>query len=287
MLAGRRDLFSGFIFGAHMECFRVRRFGSQDIPCSIASCMHPLNMFPFFSVNFIYIPWDFVLILLFLGTFVPWRGAARMKRLMSKPELSSSDRLSLYRSTIFFQWLIVAFVAWRTIVRDVSREELGLTLGDPWRILWTAIALTGILCANQVVGLRNTAALPADKRGAVFAVTEKIMPRGATETWFFSALAITAGISEEFLYRGFVYMAFYRMMVNYGPPATTAGTLSSAWFALAHLYQGRRGIITTFVVSIILVSLRIWTGSLVPVIAAHFGIDLVAGIYASKVLPRV
>jgi membrane protease YdiL (CAAX protease family) len=243
-------------------------------------------MFPFFPVNFIYIPWDFILILLFLATLVPWRGAARMKRLMSKPELSSADRLSLYQSTIFFQWLIVAFVAWRVIARDVSPDELGLSVADPWRILWSSAVLTGALCANQFIGLRKIAALPADKRGSVFAVTEKIMPRSPRESWFFSALAATAGCSEEFLYRGFVYMAFYRMIVNYGSPNMLAGILSSAWFSLAHLYQGRRGLITTFVVGLILVSVRIWTGSLIPVIGAHIGIDLVAGLYASRVLQR-
>jgi membrane protease YdiL (CAAX protease family) len=55
---------------------------------------------------------------------------------------------------------------------------------------------------------------------------------------------------------------------------------------LAHLYQGKRGLITTFVVGIILVSVRIWTGSLLPVIVAHAAIDLVAGLYASKILTR-
>jgi membrane protease YdiL (CAAX protease family) len=172
------------------------------------------------------------------------------------------------------------------VARDVSPEELGLTAANPWRILWTSVAVTGVLCANQLIGLRKIATLPADKRGTVFAVTEKIMPRNFREKWFFSALAVTAGISEEFLYRGFVFMAFYRMTVNYGPPDMAAGILSSVWFSFAHLYQGRRGLITTFVVGAILVSVRIWTGSLIPVMAAHIGIDLMAGIYGSKVLQR-
>ena len=243
-------------------------------------------MFPFPSVNFIYIPWDFIVILLFLGAVVPWRGAVRMRRLMAKPELSSSDRLSLYQSTIFFQWLLVALVAWRMMARDVSPEELGLAYADPWKIAWTSVLLTGALCANQVFGLRKMSTLPADRRGSVFAVTEKIMPRSPREKSFFAALALTAGISEEFLYRGFVYMAFYRLFVNYGPPESVAGILSSIWFSFAHLYQGRRGLITTFVVGTLFVFVRVWTGSLIPVIVAHAGIDLVAGLYASSILQR-
>jgi membrane protease YdiL (CAAX protease family) len=237
-------------------------------------------------VNSLFIPWDFVLILLFLGVVIPWRGAVRMKRLMSKPELTTADRLSLYGSTVVFQWLIVVIVGLRVLIRGVELEELGLAASDPWRIAWTTIALTGFLCLNQVVGLRRITKIPADKRGRLFAITEKIMPRTPKETLVYAALACTAGVSEEFLYRGFVFTAFVRMIVNYGPPNALAAILSSAWFSLAHLYQGRRGIITTFVVGLIFVSVRIWTGSLIPAIAAHIGIDLVVGICASRFLRR-
>lgn len=244
------------------------------------------NVLPFPAVNFTYLPWDFVLILVFLAVIVPWRGAARMKRLLSKPELTTADRLSLYGSTIFFQWLIVAIVAWRLVARSVGPDELGLGTGDPWRVAWTSFVLTGLLCVNQVVGLRKITGLPEDKRGSLFAITQKIMPRNVTEMFVYAALACTAGLSEEFLYRGFVLMAFVRVIVNYGASNAIAAILSSAWFSLAHLYQGRRGVITTFVVGMIFATVRIWTGSLIPSIAAHIGIDLVVGICTSRFLRR-
>ena len=244
------------------------------------------NVLPSPAVNSLFIPWDFVLLLLFFGAIIPWRGAARMKGLLSKPELTTADRLSLYGSTILFQWLIVAIVAWRALAREVSPEELGIAAGDPWQIAWTSFALTGLLCVNQVVGLRRITRMPEGKRGSLFAITEKIMPRTTKETLVFAALACTAGISEEFLYRGFVFMAFVRTIVNYGPPNTLAAILSSVWFSMAHLYQGRRGIITTFIVGLIFAFLRIWTESLIPGIIAHIGMDLVAGICVSRFLRR-
>jgi uncharacterized protein len=247
---------------------------------------HGENVLPFPAVNSLFIPWDFVLVLLFLGIFVPWRGAARMKRLMRKPELTSADRLFLYGSTILFQWLIVFIVLWRSLARTVSPEELGLAASDGWKIVWTSIVLTGFLCVNQVLGLRRITRMPEGKRGSLFAITEKIMPRTRTETLVYAALACTAGVSEEFLYRGFVFMAFVRMVVNFGPPNAAAAILSSAWFSLAHLYQGRRGIITTCVVGMIFAVVRIWTGSLIPAISAHIGIDLVIGICASRFLRK-
>jgi CAAX protease family protein len=248
--------------------------------------LHGENVVPFPPVSSLYIPWDFVLVLSFLGIVIPWRGDARMKRLLSKPELTTADRLSLYGSTIVLQWLIVAVVAWRCAARGVGPDELGLAGGDSWQVAWTSIVLTGLLCVNQVVGLRKVSRMPEGKRGSVFAITEKIMPRTSKETFVYAALACTAGISEEFLYRGFVFMAFVRTIVNFGPPTGVAAILSSAWFSLAHLYQGRRGIITTFVVGMIFISVRIWTGSLIPAVIAHIGIDLVVGICASRFLQK-
>jgi membrane protease YdiL (CAAX protease family) len=229
----------------------------------------------------LYIPWDFALVLVFLAVFVPWRGAARMKRLLSKPETTARERLSLYASTIVFQWLLTVLIFLLCGLRTVSFEELGLAAPNPWQIAWVSIVMTAILCTTQVIGLRKMAQLPEEKRGSLFAITQRIMPRTTKETALYAALACTAGISEEFLYRGFVFMAFVRMIVNYGPPSGLAAILSSGWFSLAHLYQGRRGILTTFIVGLIFVGLRIWTASLIPPMLAHIGIDLTIGIYAS------
>jgi uncharacterized protein len=280
--------------GGPAPCFRSpgqlpRDFsfpGSDSPGAHSLLALHGENVLPFPAVNSLFIPWDFVLVLVFLGAFVPWRGAARMKRLMAKPELTTADRLSLYGSTILFQWLIVLIVAWRCAARTVGPEELGLAAANPWQVAWTSLALTGLLCVNQVVGFRKITRMPEGKRGSLFAITEKIMPRTRTETVVFAALACTAGVSEEFLYRGFVFMAFVRMIVNYGPPTAIAAILSSAWFSLAHIYQGRRGIITTFVVGMIFAVMRIWTGSLVPAVVAHIGIDLVAGLCVSRFLRK-
>jgi membrane protease YdiL (CAAX protease family) len=235
-------------------------------------------------VNLTVIPWDFFLILIVLGTLVPWRGAVRVKRLLSQQLPGGAERLSLYVSTIAYQWLIVAIVAWRAFSRGLNLIELGLTAADPWRTTWIALALTVLLCANQFASLRMMARVPDGQRGFLFRLTEKIMPRTMSESVVFTALACTAGLSEEFLYRGFVFAVFKRMFVNPTFSIPIAVILSSAWFAIAHLYQGKRGIITTFIVGILFCAVRLWSGSLLPSVAAHMGIDLVAGLYASRFL---
>jgi membrane protease YdiL (CAAX protease family) len=238
-------------------------------------------------VNSAAIPWDFVLILVVLGVAVPWRGAERVRRLMSLPDFDSAGRLSLYGTTIAFQWILALAVGWRAVARNLGLAELGLTVANPWRTVSVALALTGILCMGQVASLRRLLRLPPDERGALFRITEKIMPRTPPERLVFVALACTAGLSEEFLYRGFVFVVFARMLGNFCGSVAIAALISSIWFAVGHLYQGRQGVITTFIVSVIFMLARVFTGSLLPCMAAHAGVDLVAGLYVSVTLKQV
>lgn len=239
-------------------------------------------MVPFPAVNLTAIPWDFVLILVVLGVIVPWRGVVRVRRLLSRPDFGTSDRLSLYGTTIAFQWFLVFAVAWRAFSRNVRLEELGLTTSDGWRTTWMTATLTVLLCTGQFASLRRILRMPYGERGSLFHITEKIMPRTWTETLVFTALACTAGLSEEFLYRGFLFAVFARMFSKAALSIPISAVLSSIWFAVGHLYQGRRGIITTFVVSMIFAMGRIGTGSLVPPVAAHIGVDLIAGLYMAN-----
>jgi membrane protease YdiL (CAAX protease family) len=68
---------------------------------------------------------------------------------------------------------------------------------------------------------------------------------------------------------------------NWSGGLVLAGILGSAGvFAVAHLYQGRRGLITTFVVGLLFGAIRAWTGSLLAPLIAHFVADITAGLLA-------
>jgi membrane protease YdiL (CAAX protease family) len=241
-------------------------------------------VFPLLGVSLLTIPWDFILILLVLGVLVPWRGVVRIKHLLAQGSLATSQRLSLYASTIAFEWLLVAVIFWRSFSRHLSPNELGLVVSGIWQTSSVAIVATTLLCANQWAGVRKMARLPPDQRGFLFQFTQKIMPQTLTEAFAFVALALTAGLSEEVAYRGFLFAVFSRAFRGSGFAGFFALVVSSVWFAMAHLYQGRRGVITTFVVGILFSTVRIWSGNLVPAIVGHISVDLMAGLYAPRVL---
>ena len=227
------------------------------------------------------IPWDFALILFLLGVIVPWRGAVRMKKLLARPQLRTVDRLILYGSTIAFQWLAVALVGWRCHARGVTAQRLGLVFPEPWFTTAVAAGLSLLLLANQLLGLRRMARLPPARRGFLHQMAEKVMPQNLVEALAFVALAATVGLCEEFLYRGFVFTVIQDATAASLPIAALG---SSFIFAAAHLYQGRRGLASTFVVGLLFAAARIWTASLAPSVVAHALADLVAGLAAPRLL---
>jgi membrane protease YdiL (CAAX protease family) len=235
-------------------------------------------------VNLSAIPWDFILILIVLGVAVPWRGAVRVRRLLAQPALTSAQRLSLYASTIAFQWFIVAVIYWRSASRHLSPADLGLVVSGVLRTLSVAFVFTALLCLNQWAGLRKIGLVPGDQRGFLFQFTQKIMPHTTTETFAFIALALTAGLSEEFIYRGFVLAVFSGVFGSSLFGIFLAAVASSIWFAAAHLYQGRRGVATTFIVGMMFCVVRLWAGNLAPSMMGHAGVDMVAGLYGPQLL---
>src|SRR5258708_9890735 len=84
-------------------------------------------------------PWDIWLIFFMLGVILPWRGRMRMKKLLAVPQVSTVERLALYASTIAFQWVAVAVVAWRAKAHRFTASPLGLTNHGPKPILVAAV----------------------------------------------------------------------------------------------------------------------------------------------------
>lgn len=111
-------------------------------------------------------------------------------------------------------------------------------------------------------------------------LASRLLPVSLLEYLPYSALAITAGICEEFVYRGFAIAAFSKV----GLPIWLVVILSSILFGLAHAYQGRAGIVSTGVFGILLAVGRLGFGSLVPVMMWHAGLDLAAGAAAPRYL---
>jgi len=228
--------------------------------------------------------WDFALILLFFATAVPLLGRRRIRHLMRMPQTTARDRLTLYASTIAFQWFAVAVIIWRVAVHGIALADLGLAIPRPAVTIFATVVLSALVLANQLLSLRRITTHPETIRGILPQLALKVFPQNSAERLAFFAVVLTVAICEEVIFRGFAQHVFGA----WSGGLVVAGILgSAALFALAHLYQGLRGLMATFVVGILFSIIRSWTGSLVAPLAAHFIADITAGFLAPPRLRRV
>jgi uncharacterized protein len=225
-------------------------------------------------------PWDILLIFFVLGVVVPWRGRKRLQQLLAKPRVEPAERLSLYWSTIVFQWIAAVVVAWRAWAHGLTAQQLGLVM--PRRVWLVLVTVAGavVIVTLQWLNMRRMGRSTSPFRGPLQALAERILPRSTRELVPFLALAVTAGLCEEFLYRGFAMAVIRRA----GLPLGVVILLSSILFGLAHLYQGRAGFVSTMVLGLLFGVSRAVLGSLLPVVVWHVGVDFVAGIAGPKYL---
>jgi membrane protease YdiL (CAAX protease family) len=223
-------------------------------------------------------PWDFWLIFLFLSMVLPWRGRQRMRRLMALPEATRDHRIRLYVSTILFQWLLTVVIAWRALARGLAWRELALSGEFTASILLVTSAGAALIGVVHWRNLRQLATLDHPAMKTLRALGARLFPRSKTELAFYILLALTAGLCEEFIFRGFVIAALFRA----GLSTVSAVLLSSLMFGLAHLYQGKGGSMGTALLGILFGAARIVLASLIPVIIWHAVLDIVAGISGAR-----
>ena len=221
--------------------------------------------------------WDFALILLFFATAVPILGRRRIRQLIQTERTTKSERLTLYASTAIFQWLSAAVILWRTTVHGISLASLGMATPNATLTLTVSVLLAALILANQLVSLRRLALHPESAQGILPQLAAKLFPQDNLERFAFFALVVTVSVCEELIYRGFAQYVFQDMAGG----IVAAGIIGSAvLFGIAHLYQGKRGLLSTLIVGALFSGVRAWTGSLIPPLIAHFTADLTAGFLA-------
>lgn len=193
-------------------------------------------------------------------------------------------RLSSYNTTMLQLWGFTAaiFAVW--IWTDRPFETLGFqhTLDAQTMGAWVVAALLLLFSAVQLLQVffsRKVREKIAGQLEDVGALTQLLMPRTGKEYRRSMLVAVTAGITEEIIFRGYIIWAL-SMFVH----PWAAGALSVALFVLLHLYQERAGLIQVAIFAAIATVMYLVSGSLWPVIVLHIGVDILNLSLAWKVV---
>jgi len=182
-------------------------------------------------------------------------------------------RSRIYVRTLIEQWaLVLAAVALFVVYR---RTFSVLWLAPPvgWRA-WVGFALPlgyivlVVLQGRAIVASSSTLSRLRSKLQPLHA----LIPHTRDEYRLFVPLAVTAGICEEFLFRGYLVwvLAFW---IGVLPGAI----VSMVVFGLAHGYQGGKFGFRAFGVGVVLGVMALVTRSLLPGMLLHAAIDLGSG----------
>jgi membrane protease YdiL (CAAX protease family) len=187
--------------------------------------------------------------------------------------------LRIYAWNILAEWSLVAGCAWVIHRNGLTLADFGERLGSPLRTLIIAGLALVTFAALTITSRMQTRKVSAEELRKATAHVRKLIPATGGERAVFVAVALTAGLCEEFLYRGW--------LLNIIAAATgspwVALILSSILFGFAHFYQGPHGMLGAGVLGIVFGTLFIVSGSLFPVQALHTLIDLNNGLSLGEI----
>jgi membrane protease YdiL (CAAX protease family) len=226
----------------------------------------------------------------------PVAGHVLHRRFEGRLRTDPRARRSFYRRLLVLEWGLTAVVA--VVIAAAPRvplAALGLRWPDRWPgpVTWTAVLVVVVLVLLSTRTLRGGALLhaqqaarrPGEGRHSEPPVhsTLALLPRTRRERHLFTVVGLTAGLCEEWLYRGF-FLAVLSALAG-GLPTIALVLLAAAAFGLAHAYQGPVGMLTTGVLGGVLAALYLQTGSLLLPVLLHAAIDLRFLLVPARALP--
>ena len=175
-------------------------------------------------------------------------------------------RLPIYISSSVALAVLAVLTAAAAALGGFSAADLGFVPVSPDALLAWAAAVTvagiAFVFVCRALGVRESATL------------EQLLPRTGVERRAFAGVSVVAGITEEFIYRGFLLSS---LLAALGSPAAAA-LIAAAAFGVVHGYQAHQGAARAAVLGMMLTAPVLATGSLFPSMVAHMALDLILGL---------
>jgi uncharacterized protein len=189
-------------------------------------------------------------------------------------ELATIPRRDAYVSSIISLWILAGVTLACAWLGGMGGADLGiqrLPAGSflAWTLGLTAAGIAVVL-AFHGAGFREAP------------VVRSLIPVSGSERALFVAVSMTAGVCEEIVFRGFLIPAL--LLATGSLPL--ALLLSSTVFGVVHAYQQPLGALRAGLLGALLAAPLLLHGSILPAIAAHALIDVIAGLWLSRHLLR-
>lgn len=229
------------------------------------------------------------MVIIFALLYEPIVGYFDFQKFKLDVKTNKKARTKYYINSIIGLWVPTIFILLLVVFTDLTFTNIGLTIptintevfGPTITYSAFGVALLylfGIL--YYLIGYRysikiKNKLLQAKEKEWEKAEFSEILPTTKKEKKLWNYVSITAGVTEEIIYRGFLIFALAFLFSNFS--IWLVIILASLLFGLAHTYQGLiTGVLRTTIFGIIFSILYIGLGSILPLIVFHFLIDYFA-----------
>lgn len=210
----------------------------------------------------------------------PLLGRALHRRFLAALDAGEPDaRVRFYRLGGAKLWLLASIVLLLAIaLPGVGLARLGLrwsampTGGGTATILCLLLGVLGLMVAGSVLGILQAQKKSMASTSAGHDKVAPMLPRGRRERGYWALLALSAGICEEIVWRGFLLAALVALFP--GRDAWVYVLAIALVFGCGHLYQGLGGMLASGFIGAVFATLYLLTGSLWLVMLLHTLIDL-------------
>lgn len=218
--------------------------------------------------------WHFA-IFLFFQVAMAVNGGSTLRRITAAddPEAMQARLMWYYAMIIAWEWMQFAYVWWGVRRRGVSLREL---VGGSWDSPWDLVKDVGIGLAFWFLWMFGLILFTVATGIAQESPNEvRLMtPSTALGLVWWAAISVSAGICEEFVYRGYLQRQILAMSGRRGVAILGQGVV----FGVIHSYQGMFAVGVITVMGICFGLLAAWRRSLRPGIIAHAWYDGVIGL---------
>jgi hypothetical protein len=191
------------------------------------------------------------------------------------------NRLLNYSIAMAVEWLILAFIWLGARWQGASLRPLAGKFSPTWRsiALDLGLAIGFLIVANLVLQLIQIAVMRLIHSASnADALIKNLLPHTPLEGALFLLLAVTAGICEELIFRGYLQRQFTAWTGSVAAGIVLQGFV----FGAAHAYQGLTLVFIIAVYGCMYGLLAWWRKSLRPGILAHIIQDAVTGLVLAR-----
>lgn len=225
------------------------------------------------------------LFLLFVLIYEPIFGCVDFKTFQKKVKTEEKARIHYYVSAIKSLWIPALVIVGLTAVLPLTFKQIGLapisfnpeTLGAGLTAFsMAAVASCTMVLVALIIGSQYNSKLRKKlgkmKKEEISKISyAELLPVSKEEKKIWVLVSLTAGITEEIIYRGFLIFALGYLFPDWSIWAVLF--FASLIFGLAHTYQGFSGVVRTAFVGMWLSVAYIGFGSLIPLMILHALID--------------